>query len=199
LFTAALAEFPHAGSVQIRQHSFELQPDLVPGVILGADEAAKAIGISAGQIRVGRAQLAAYCAELGLPFDVDNETITSTHAAHRVIQFAEARGKGHETAQRIARAYLGGGANIADPAVLATLAAQSGLDRDAAEAAATSEAFDARIEADRQLAGQVGVRGVPHFVFSGTHAVSGAQPRDTFLAALEAAWDARPAAAAPGI
>lgn len=37
--------------------------------------------------------------------------------------------------------------------------------------AATSEAFDAEIKADRQLAGQIGVQGVPHFVFSGTHAV----------------------------
>ena len=46
------------------------------------------------------------------------------------------------------------------------------------------------LRADEEQARSLGIRGVPFFVFDGRHAVSGAHPSDTLLAALTSAWQA---------
>jgi len=41
---------------------------------------------------------------------------------------------------------------------------------------------------DQKVAQQIGIQGVPFFVFNQQLAVSGAQPPETFLGAMEQAW-----------
>jgi len=45
--------------------------------------------------------------------------------------------------------------------------------------------FATEVKKDVKEAQQIGVRGVPFFVFNRKYAVSGAQPSDTFLQALQ--------------
>jgi predicted DsbA family dithiol-disulfide isomerase len=42
---------------------------------------------------------------------------------------------------------------------------------------------------DEYQARQIGVRGVPFFVFDDKYAVSGAQPKEVFLEVLEKVWE----------
>ncbi len=48
--------------------------------------------------------------------------------------------------------------------------------------------FTDEVRHDEQTAQQIGVRGVPFFVFNQKLAVSGAQPPETFLGAMQQAW-----------
>ncbi|MFJ8111615.1 DsbA family protein [Streptomyces sp. NPDC096132] len=102
-----------------------------------------------------------------------------------MIHFAERQGRQHDMFQRFFRACFTGGLDVGDYDVLARPAAEIGLDRTVAREAPDRGAFDA--DADVRHAGQLGVTGVPFFVFDGQYAVSGAQPVEAFLQALDVA------------
>ena len=58
-------------------------------------------------------------------------------------------------------------------------------------AAFDSEDFGSRVRTDEALAGQIGVQGVPFFVFDERLGLSGAQPPAVFTQALTQAWDTK--------
>jgi predicted DsbA family dithiol-disulfide isomerase len=51
-----------------------------------------------------------------------------------------------------------------------------------------SDAYAREVRADEQEARDLGITGVPFFVFAERYAVSGAQPGNVLLGALERAW-----------
>ena len=92
--------------------------------------------------------------------------------------------KAAEMAERILKAYFTEGYNIAEIETLAHLAAEVGIDADAAKSFLLS---DAGIQAVRELERQAiaqGIHGVPD-IRIGKEVLSGAQSVDVFLAALQ--------------
>jgi predicted DsbA family dithiol-disulfide isomerase len=63
-----------------------------------------------------------------------------------------------------------------------------GLDRLAIEMMLESESFTDEVRMDEAMARQIGISGVPFFIFNKNLAVSGAQAPDTFLGAMEQAY-----------
>jgi predicted DsbA family dithiol-disulfide isomerase len=74
------------------------------------------------------------------------------------------------------------------------MAVASGLDADEVRAVLASDAYAQEVRADELSAQQMGIGGVPFFVFDGRLAASGAQPPDVLLAGLQQAWESRPTA-----
>ena len=64
------------------------------------------------------------------------------------------------------------------------LAAEVGLERDAAKQALETGAYREAVRADMAQAAQYGIRGVSFFVLSGKYGLSGAQEPETLLQAL---------------
>ena len=71
------------------------------------------------------------------------------------------------------------------------LATEVGLDPQQARAALEGEAYADAVHADEELAARIGIRGVPFFVLDRRYGVSGAQPAELLLQALDQAWEAR--------
>lgn len=90
--------------------------------------------------------------------------------------------------RRLFQAYFTDGLNVGDRDVLADLAAEVGLDRTKAAASLDSGEFTDAVRADLQQAQRLGISGVPFFVFNNAYGVSGAQPVETFLEALDRTW-----------
>ncbi len=90
--------------------------------------------------------------------------------------------------ERFLRAYMTEGQAIGEPAVLAPLAVEAGLD--AAEVAdlLATDRYAAEVRADERLAQELGISGVPFFVLAGRLGVSGAQPAQVLAGALRQAW-----------
>ncbi|WP_063780667.1 DsbA family oxidoreductase [Nonomuraea sp. SBT364] len=116
-------------------------------------------------------------AEDGLDIRFDRAVSANTFEAHRLVDVAAAQGLGEEMAGRLFRAHFTDGLNVGDPGVLAKLAAETGV-RDTGEGAGGVREQIAR-------AAQLGITGVPLFLFEGQFAVSGAQPVDTFRVAID--------------
>ncbi|HEY4118688.1 MAG TPA: DsbA family oxidoreductase, partial [Byssovorax sp.] len=123
----------------------------------------------------------------GLDFHFERARPGNTFDAHRLIHLAGEHGKQDAMKERLLRAYMTEGAAIGDRGALVELAVEVGLDADEARAALSSERFSDEVRADEREAREIGIRGVPFFVFDGRLAVSGAQPAEVLLGALERA------------
>ena len=93
------------------------------------------------------------------------------------------------------RAYFTEGEPLGDNEILVRLATDVGLEAAEARSALEGEAFADTVHADEELAARIGIRGVPYFVLDRRYGVSGAQPSELLLQALEKAWEARADAA----
>ncbi|UNX54740.1 DsbA family oxidoreductase [Georgenia sp. TF02-10] len=190
LLARALEQFPHKDDVEVHYHSFLLMPELSSDTPIDLNEllAAKR-GFPREQAAAMNEQIAARGREVGLEYRFDRVLAVSTRTAHELSHFAAAHGKQHEMVQRLFQAYFTDGLNVADHQVLADLATGVGLDRDATLAALASGRFADAVDADVEQARQMGISGVPFFVFAGKYAVSGAQPVEVFGQALETSWN----------
>jgi predicted DsbA family dithiol-disulfide isomerase len=91
--------------------------------------------------------------------------------------------------ERLMRAYFMEGAAPGDPETLVSLAAEVGLDADAARAVIAGDAYAGDVRADEEQAVRLGIRGVPFFVAGGKYGASGAQPAEVLRDLLQRAWD----------
>jgi len=124
----------------------------------------------------------------GLTFDFEAmEVAPNTTDAHRLVLWAEQQSAGIEMSERLYAAYFSSGQNICDDDVLAACVADAGLDPDAARGMLAGDDFKQAVVDAQKLAQKRGVTGVPFHVFDERYAVSGAQPAEAFLEALDAA------------
>jgi predicted DsbA family dithiol-disulfide isomerase len=185
----ALEEFSHRDDVKITYHSYQLMPDYPENSPLPSAEAvAKQKGMPVEQFKQMNDGVAQRGAEVGLDYNFDQALTVNSRRAHRLSHFAEQQGVQHELMQNLFKAYFTDGKNVEDREVLADLAAEVGLDRDEALANMDNEDLDHAVQADINQALQIGVQGVPFFVFNNKYAVSGAQPQQVFQQALETVW-----------
>ena len=190
-FVTALERFEHAGAVEVRVRSFELDPSapLAPEGTAAERLAAK-YGTSLEQAHAMHANVTALAAEEGLSFDYDRARPGNTFDAHRLLQLAWDRGVQPAVKDRLMRAYFEEGQPISDPDTLVRLGAEAGLDADEAHAVLAGDAYAAEVREDEATARGFGITGVPFFVLDRRLGVSGAQSPDVLESALRQAWDA---------
>ena len=113
---------------------------------------------------------------------------------HRLLQLAGARQHQSDLLERLYRAHFTEQVSIFDHETLAGLAADAGLDPDEAAKVLAGEEYGPAVDADEAMASQLGVTGVPFFVFHRRYGISGAQPAAAIVQVLDRAWaDASPA------
>lgn len=181
-FEKALAEFDGKEKVEIEWKSFQLNPSQItdPGKNIN-QYLSEVKGWSLEQAKEMNERVTAMAKEVGLNYNFDKAIVANSFDAHRLIQLAKRKELGDQMEEALFKAYFIDGKNTADHATLISLAADAGLDEAEAKAILESGIFADEVEADIELAQQIGVRGVPFFVFDRKYAVSGAQPPEVFL------------------
>src|SRR5260221_461243 len=91
--------------------------------------------------------------------------------------------------ERLQKAYFTDGLSYSDPDLLVRLGVEVGLDADETRKMLDTDMYSADVGADVRRAQMLGINGVPFFLFDEKYAVSGAQPVELFLTALERAWE----------
>ena len=131
-------------------------------------------------------RVAAVGRSAGIDFAFDLITRTpNTFDAHRLIGFALQQGLQDEVVEELFHAYFTEGLNVGQAEVLVTLAIRAGLDGDKVSRLLQAEEGVEAIRQEEARGRQLGIRGVPYFVLNGKTAISGAQPVETFLSAIE--------------
>lgn len=192
---SALARFPHAADVRVTWRAFELDPSAPKVSLTGESQAerlAKKYGRSLREAEGMIENVANVARGEGLEFDHAHARHSNTFDAHRLVYLAAQHGLGGAMKERLMRAHHCEGEAIGDASTLVRLGTEVGLDSDSVSALLASDDFAKAVRDDEQLAHELGITGVPCFVIARRFGVSGAQPADVLLGALERAWSELP-------
>src|SRR5699024_1079633 len=123
---------------------------------------------------------------VGLEFKFDTMKPTNTFDAHRLNKLAQTYDKDKELAERLLKANFTDSEDIGNIETLAQLAEEVGIDkREALETLQDESVFHEAVLTDISEAKEFGITGVPFFILNRKYAISGAQPKETFMQALE--------------
>jgi len=189
-FAEALGAVPRRDEIEVRWRSFQLDPT-APRRAEGDlyDHLSRKFGISRDEAMGMNDRVVSMGHGAGIEFDFESAFSVNTFDAHRMLQLAGQEGDEAALADSFFGAYFTGSADLSDQADLVQLAVDSGVDPGRAAEVASSDEFATDVRADQELAGMLGITGVPAFVFDRSTALSGAQPVDTMRAAIERALD----------
>jgi predicted DsbA family dithiol-disulfide isomerase len=184
----ALADFPDRRDIEVVFRSYQLDPaaptdNPVPVLEMLAEK----YGLGPEQAATAEGRVAGLARAEGLPYSGDR-LHGNTGTVHRLLHFGADRGAGDQLLDSVYRTHFGGRASIFQPEVLVDLATTVGLDREETLEVIGGDRYQSAVQADIDAASQLGVRGVPFFVFDGRLGVSGAQPTDTLRKALQEVW-----------
>jgi predicted DsbA family dithiol-disulfide isomerase len=151
---------------------------------------------SEGRLKRMQAAIADVGAGVGIAFAFDRIRRTpNTLLAHRLIRFAEVRGRGEPVLEAVFHAYFVAGRDIGEPAVLAAIGAEAGFEPRVLRAFLTSSAEREGVLIANERAHRLGINGVPTFVFDRRLVICGAQEPMTLARMLDAARELRQLAA----
>lgn len=183
----ALSQFNETGDIDVTWKSYQLDPYIPrnPEHKSTYQYLAESKGISeddAKQMTAGVAQLAA---KAGLTLDFEHALVANSFDAHRLVHLAQTRGLADMVKERLFQAHFTAGKDINNREVLIAIGTEAGLMADEIVAMLDSNRFADEVAHDIREARDIGVRGVPFFVFNRKYAVSGAQPPEVLLQTLE--------------
>jgi len=187
-FSQALGAFAHRDEVEVVYRSFELDPsypkdrhETTLAMLSGK------YGMSEADARAAESRIAGLAAAEGLGFE-PVRPVGNTFDIHRVLQLGLAKA---ELVRAVDQAYFAQGRPVFDADVITGIAAGAGLDADLTEDVIDGDAYAEQVREDELQARQLGITGVPFFVFDMALGVSGAQSTEVLASALQQAWERR--------
>lgn len=183
---AALKTFSGRDNVVIEWKSFELDPMSNPPK--GSDHLellAKKYGRDVAWAREMNNNLTDMARQSGLDFHMDKLVPANSFNAHRLIHLAKRNQLQDQMKERLLKAKFVEGKDIGDIETLKVLGVEVGLDQNDVSDLFTSEHLVTDVRKDEERAMELGIRGVPFFVFNNKYGVSGAQPVEAFTEILE--------------
>lgn len=149
------------------------------------EKLAKKYGMSIEQAKANTENMVQMAKESGLDYRMDTLILTNTFDAHRLTMFAKEHGLMNEMTERILHAYFTESKHIGDHETLTELAAEVGLDREAVSRMLASDDMADAVRADENEGSQIGVNSVPFYLINKKYALTGAQPTEIFVQALQ--------------
>ena len=178
---------PGAEKPTVTWRPFQLNPDMPPAGLPRAEYRRAKFG-SVERSRQLDARVAAEGRGEGIEFALERiERTPNTFAAHQLIDLAQERGAGGAVVDALFRAYFEQARDTGDREVLLGIAADAGLPRAEVEARWADAAQARRMARLEESMKQLGISGVPTFIFERKLSVSGAQAPEALAAAMREA------------
>ncbi len=125
-------------------------------------------------------------AALGISFDFESDcNIANTMDAHRLIRWAKAAGCQSMVADAIMEAYFEQSAFIGDHELLSKIAGSAGMDVELVSELLASDRDVSSIKDEIERVQNMGIQGVPFFIFDEKSAVSGAQSSEALVQVMD--------------
>jgi predicted DsbA family dithiol-disulfide isomerase len=189
-FEQALNSFTNKDRVQVTWKSYQLSPDMKsePGKNIN-QYLAEHKGISIEEAKRMNDYVTEMAAQVGLNYNFDISILGNSFDAHRFLHYAKEKGKQNEAEELIFAAYFTEGKDIADIHTLIDIGEKLNLDSTEVKYMLKNNIYADDVANDIAEANQIGVRGVPFFVFDRKYAVSGAQDSQVFADILLKSFD----------
>lgn len=161
--------------------AFQLNPDMPPeGMDRDLYLKRKFGGTENAEMIYGRIREIGRNERIDFDFDAISRT-PNTLDSHRLIRFAAERGHQDDVVQALFEAYFLEGRDVGNLEVLKEVAEAAGLNGDDVVRFLKSGDLLPEIGSEDKTARDMGIQGVPCFIFNGRHVLSGAQPPEAFL------------------
>ncbi|BAS07213.1 DSBA oxidoreductase [Arthrobacter sp. Hiyo4] len=124
----------------------------------------------------------------GLDYRFDQVVVANSFTAHRLIHLAAQHGQQDAAKERLLSDHFEHGKDIGSAGYLTALGHGLGLNTEEVAGLFTTDKYADDVRFDFEEARALGISGVPFFVINRKFGLSGAQPAETFTAALTQAW-----------
>ncbi|WP_309750470.1 DsbA family oxidoreductase [Novosphingobium sp.] len=178
---------------EVRWLPFELNPDMPPEGEESLAHIARKYGRTPEQAKAGREQMRSVGARAGYSFAYSGAApeppamLWNTFAAHKLLKWTLIEhGAAVQNRLKLALfdAHFQQRRAVADPEVLADVAAELGLDRAAARAAIDDAVLGEIVRAEEAGAWDMNISGVPAMLIQGKYLIPGAQEPEVCVQAL---------------
>jgi predicted DsbA family dithiol-disulfide isomerase len=179
----ALKRVGDAVPVELHMQPFELNPDMASEGVDAGEYLTKKYNLSPAQLDANRANLRERGEAVGFNFGTRSR-IWNTFDAHRLLHWAGEQGHQRELKHALLRAYHSEGRNPGAQDVLLELAAEVGLDVEAARTVLESGQFTEEVRRAEAFWQQSGINAVPSVIINDRHLIQGGQPPEMFERAI---------------
>lgn len=189
-YELAIQKLEDSSSIELEWYSYQLDPTIPSEKEDRAgyyDYLQDRKGMSRDQVDKMFEGVKAMGAEVGIEFNFDKAIVANSLDAHRLLHLAKSKGLSDIGEETLFKAHFTDGLDVGDKEVLLSLGKQMGLDEDAVQQVLKSNQFAFEVNQDIQEAANIGVQGVPFFVFNRKYGISGAQPVEAFKETIEKA------------
>ena len=186
----ALQQINDPTTVEIEWLSYQLDPNIPQEQTDRLDYYSyleKHKGMPRSQVEGMFEQINQMGSAVGIEFNFSSVIVANSLKAHRILQLAKSKQLSNEAEEALFKAHFTDGLDIANDDVLIDIARQVGLEDEEVVSVLNSDQFAYEVNQDIREAGNIGVKGVPFFVFNRKYGVSGAQPVEVFVETIEKA------------
>ena len=169
----------------LRWRPYQLAPDTPSEGVDRASYYKKKFG-DGPQVKMARQRLLSIGQDLGIAFDMESAcTIANTLDAHRLIRWALAPDVQTEVAEGLMQRYFEDCAFLGDVDLLVDVAEKATMDGGLVRDLLASDKDKSLIRGEIAQASQMGVQGVPMYIFNGKSGVSGAQGAEVLAGVID--------------
>lgn len=185
----ALTELGMTDDVHVVHRAFQLDPSASGPSRPTLDHLAEKYGVTREQALSMMANVTDVADAEGLHYRLDRTMTGNTADAHRALLWAQETQPDsvQPLLDDLYSAYFERGESVFTSAELLPFAQARGYDAEALARVLEGHSYSDLVAADQAAARALGATGVPFFVFDERLGLSGAQPREVFLRALEQA------------
>jgi len=186
----AVQQFAHADRVELRMHTFQLDPSLTDEVTSTASYLSQKYGVPLEQARAMDRRAAEQAALDGLPYATDRP-LRSTMDMLRLVQLGNTYGA--DVGWRYMRAMqdelFGGNPDAFAHETLIRLGEGLGIPGDEIRDVLSTDRFADAVRQDHDRAVRLGARGVPFAVLAGRYGIPGAVATEQYARIIAHVWD----------
>ena len=190
----AIKDSGYEGQIDVTYKSYLLDPNTPVDIDESVYESlSKKYNAPVENVKTMTANVVERAKEVGLAYNFEEMKAANTVKAHRLTKWVDSQSKelGAKFTELVLQAYFINGKAIGRDEELLKIVESLGLNREVAEEVLKNDTFMQEVERDIYEASQIGVKGVPFFVFNNKWGISGAQPQQLFEQTIEqAAQDA---------
>lgn len=184
-FEKAIEKLPFKNEIEVEWKSFQLNPDYHNTTNEDLySYLARAKGMSVEQAQQMTGQVEEMAANVGLDLNFATNIPANSFDAHRFLHFAKSKGLQDAAEEAMFKAHFMGAKDIANHETLIAIAIDLGIDQKETIAILQGDDFAEAVRYDVYESQQIGVKGVPYFVFDRKYALSGAEPVPAFEQAI---------------
>lgn len=192
LYEKALSQFPHKDNVETEWMSYLLDPDIPETMdekVTTLEYLSERKGMSLEDVSAMMKRITEMGKQNGADFNFEKTVVANTFKTHRILQLAKEKGLSEKAESRFFKAFFHEGKDLGDNDVLLEVGKEAGLSEDDVKLALEDEAYAYKVKQDVQEAHNIGLTGVPFFVFNRRYGISGAEPLEIFTKTLNQAYE----------